>query len=259
MELLPVGDVQAIVRLLGEVIAMQGALQDRKRHLVQGLSRLIDADVWMWVHSRSFLPGHDPVPFAVIDGGYANDEQNRLFFQCVTRPEGHFVTRPVIEQAAALGHVTRTRRDIVPDDKAWYESVIYCEARGPSGLDDMIVSIYPIGDGVVSAFGFHKRQGAAPFGDRERCIVHLVLSEIDWLHRAGTDVPAARLADALTPRQVDILMLLLTGDGPKQIARKLALSVHTVNDHMKALHKRFQVNTRGELLSKFVSGGGAPG
>src|SRR5690242_20623489 len=125
MDSLAISDVRAIVRLLGEVIGMQGSVRDRKRHLVEGLARLIDADVWMWVQNGNFAPGQLPLPISVIDGGYASDEQKRLFFECVTHPDGTILTGPVIEQVVQHGHVTRTRRDIVPSDDQWYRSPIY--------------------------------------------------------------------------------------------------------------------------------------
>jgi DNA-binding CsgD family transcriptional regulator len=36
----------------------------------------------------------------------------------------------------------------------------------------------------------------------------------------------------------------------KQISEKLAISVHTVNDYTKILHRRLEVNSRSELLNK---------
>ena len=62
----------------------------------------------------------------------------------------------------------------------------------------------------------------------------------------------------LTPRQRQTLDRLLAGDSEKQIARKLNLSIHTAHDHVKRLYKAFAVNSRGELLARFVSRAPAP-
>lgn len=56
----------------------------------------------------------------------------------------------------------------------------------------------------------------------------------------------------LTPRQNDVLQGLLAGDGHKQIAAKLGISKYTVADHVKDLHRIFNVTSRGELLAKFI-------
>lgn len=59
------------------------------------------------------------------------------------------------------------------------------------------------------------------------------------------------LVDAygLTPRQRDVLGLLLLGRSLTRIARELALSEHTVNDHRKAIYRRLNVASRSELAA----------
>jgi DNA-binding CsgD family transcriptional regulator len=57
----------------------------------------------------------------------------------------------------------------------------------------------------------------------------------------------------LSPRDRQILTCLLGGDSEKQIALKLTISPHTVHTYVKRLHKTFDVNSRGELLSRFVN------
>lgn len=56
----------------------------------------------------------------------------------------------------------------------------------------------------------------------------------------------------LSPRQKQTLELLLRGDSEKQIAYKLGISRHTVHVYVKDLYKRFDVNSRGELLALWV-------
>lgn len=56
----------------------------------------------------------------------------------------------------------------------------------------------------------------------------------------------------LSPRMRQTLERLLAGDSEKQIAAHLSLSRNTVHVYVKALYKGFNVQSRGELLSKFV-------
>ncbi len=52
------------------------------------------------------------------------------------------------------------------------------------------------------------------------------------------------------PRQLcRVLELLERGLSEKEIASSLDLSPHTVRDYCKALHRRFGVHSRGELLA----------
>lgn len=63
---------------------------------------------------------------------------------------------------------------------------------------------------------------------------------------------AAMLVDAygLTPRQRDVLGLLLLGRSMTRIARELGISEHTANDHRKAIYARVGVASRGELAAR---------
>lgn len=56
----------------------------------------------------------------------------------------------------------------------------------------------------------------------------------------------------LSRRQRQTLELLLTGNAEKQIAAQLSISRHTVHVYVKSLYKRFGVNSRPELLAKWV-------
>jgi DNA-binding CsgD family transcriptional regulator len=63
--------------------------------------------------------------------------------------------------------------------------------------------------------------------------------------RAPTGPPLSR-------RQRQTLDLLLAGNAEKQIAARLSISRHTVHVYVKSLYKRFNVNSRSELLAKWV-------
>jgi DNA-binding CsgD family transcriptional regulator len=52
-----------------------------------------------------------------------------------------------------------------------------------------------------------------------------------------------------------VLFLLMSGDSRKQIASKLKISPNTVADHVQAIYRQFGVNSRGELLGRFITGG----
>lgn len=59
-----------------------------------------------------------------------------------------------------------------------------------------------------------------------------------------TRPPRSSPADTLTPRQREVLELLLEGKSNKEIARTLNLGEGTVKIHMAALFRTFGVNTR---------------
>ena len=63
------------------------------------------------------------------------------------------------------------------------------------------------------------------------------------------------LVDAygLTPRQREVLGLLLLGRSMIEIARSLDISEHTANDHRKAIYRRIGVSSRSELAALLQS------
>lgn len=66
----------------------------------------------------------------------------------------------------------------------------------------------------------------------------------------------------LTPRQTDVLALLLQGKPNKLIARELNLSVETVKDHVAAVLRALGVHTRTQAVlavSQMTQGAASPG
>jgi DNA-binding CsgD family transcriptional regulator len=68
----------------------------------------------------------------------------------------------------------------------------------------------------------------------------------------ASSAPAIPANLKLSPRMRQTLDRLLAGDSEKQIAIKLGVSPHTVHVYVKSLYRGFDVNSRGELLARFV-------
>ena len=76
-------------------------------------------------------------------------------------------------------------------------------------------------------------------------------SETEAIHPMHPPAPppaAAFAAFKLTPRQTDVLALLLRGLSNKLIARELNLSVETVKDHVAAVLRALNVNSRTQAV-----------
>ena len=55
---------------------------------------------------------------------------------------------------------------------------------------------------------------------------------------------------ALTPRELDVLRLIAEGASNKEIARKLAISVHTVKFHIASLLDKLDADGRTEAVAQ---------
>jgi DNA-binding NarL/FixJ family response regulator len=65
----------------------------------------------------------------------------------------------------------------------------------------------------------------------------------------AADIPQRCAEDlGLSPRQVDVLKLLVEGKSNKLIARDLAMSESTVKTHLEALFRRLSVNSRTQAV-----------
>ena len=108
--------------------------------------------------------------------------------------------------------------------------------------------------GDVSALVRASKSLGVPAGgdglNRRRRLVAMFCSMLGEQVVGGK--PAAVPGAPLSRRQRQTLELLLAGDAEKQIAARLAISRHTVHVYVKSLYKRFAVNSRPELLAKWV-------
>ena len=66
-------------------------------------------------------------------------------------------------------------------------------------------------------------------------------------------VPILLDSYGLTERETDLVLALCRGLGTKEMASELAISVHTVRDHLKTIFDKAEVNSRGELVAKLFA------
>jgi len=70
---------------------------------------------------------------------------------------------------------------------------------------------------------------------------------------AETEALQAKNHLDLTPREQEILTMLLAGRAPKEIAYTLKISSHTVNFHQKNLYRKLSIQSRAELFARFTA------
>ncbi len=66
----------------------------------------------------------------------------------------------------------------------------------------------------------------------------------------SADGPFERL-ELLTPRELDLFLILLEGYTLKESAKKLDIKYSTANTHMTGIYKKLNVNSRAELIIRY--------
>jgi DNA-binding CsgD family transcriptional regulator len=106
--------------------------------------------------------------------------------------------------------------------------------------------------GNCACVEFLKPATGGAFTLRDEAVVRILSTELFPEPASPARHSAAADGDALVElprRQREVLSALLVGSSVKEIASDLGISPYTVNDYIKALYRRYQVSSRGELLA----------
>jgi DNA-binding CsgD family transcriptional regulator len=100
----------------------------------------------------------------------------------------------------------------------------------------------------AASYGRWLISHAQPLGDGTEDIVITIQAATGRLL-----VPAFSRWYGLTVREGQVLEQLCTDAAPKHIARRLELSAHTVNDHLKAIYRKTRASGREELTAALTA------
>ncbi|MCB1134260.1 MAG: hypothetical protein KDN05_24295, partial [Verrucomicrobiae bacterium] len=211
-------DVRAIVRILADTASISDPAEQR-RFVMQSLSTLVDADTWVWGVSPLLEPGQQPVYLYQHTHGLDDARMSR-FLRAVEHPDTGAMTAPLaVAMLQAGSRVTRDRSRIVaPERFAISPARPFWEA---ADIGPLLISIGPVPGVGTSVAGFYRHVGAPEFTLRETRIMHIVLTELPWLHSAGLPHAAAAPAVLLSPRQRLVINHLVQGQSRQSTATHL--------------------------------------
>lgn len=78
---------------------------------------------------------------------------------------------------------------------------------------------------------------------------HIARKVVQFFHTAG---PSPAVSENLSPREVEILNLLVTGCFFKEIADQLGISGETVRTHVNHIYRKLHVRSRTEAVVKYL-------
>ena len=255
-EILRYQQVRALVRLVGEVREIHRLDPSRPRHLIAGLNLIVGATAGGCVIDSDFVPaGRGSFRPAVLDGWEAStlpalsilDSHGSAFSPLV---RGLMQRCPLTPGAV----FTATRQELVADS-SWYEDPYVRDHLLPTHLDHAIYSsARSASPKVVQGLGFHREKKDRPFDARDRALIQLFHLEFGALLLPSQPSVASSTQARLAPRQRQVLELLLEGLADKEIAERLGISRHTVNQYTKVIYRRFGVTSRALLMARLRRG-----
>lgn len=252
-DLIAESDVRGIVRLLGEVIANRGDFPESRRMLMDGLCRMVHATSWAWCMA-DYDPEHSPSFVGFEHGGW-DEERFARYIEAMNHPGHGAVTyRSSIELKEKGVHLTRTQQQIDPENMIG--SSPFGELWARADIGTVILSQRPMESGGVSGVAVYRKTGEAHFSERESRIVHIILSEVPWLHFSKFPDRHSGEISRLYPRHRMVLNFLCEGWNRKKIAHFLGISENTVHGYVKEVFRHFRVHSQSELLAKFTKGDG---
>jgi DNA-binding CsgD family transcriptional regulator len=259
---LRLGDVRAVFRLINEIRELGADPQKWRPHMVRELRGLLGASIVVSseIHFRKITAGVTDLqptpegaaavndrtpsePMRVIDIGWVSDPEGQISRihteRDDTSPDTFWLTAD--PELGAAEDSSSKGGDVVPVKPA----------RKVYGGTAFILSQITLPHvGAVDQLGLHREWGDRPFTPAEHRIVRIFHVELARLWKRDVLRRAGEPGSDLPPRLNQTLTELLNGASEKQIAVKLKLSPHTIHNYVKALHHRFGVSSRGELLAK---------
>lgn len=252
--------MRALMRLALDLRDLPNGSGEQRALALDGLVRLVGCEVGIWLDVVGIVSPTPAAVSVVCDVGWAGDAERSAFLayiESLPAPSAPDPTLPGTISAMQRGRRVMVRHEVC-DDRDWYMSAHTQEYRRAARVDSFIGAPRH-GDGTNAGcvISVHRAWGRRQFGERERGLLELFVDTCDFVRDPPSPLPPSRL-EGLTPRQRDVLVRLARGDGEKQIAWDLGLSPHTVHDHVKALHRHFGVQSRGELLALCLGGARTP-
>ncbi len=252
--LLRLQDVRALFHVIQECRDLGDDAAAWRRHYVVRLACLTGAD---WgVNGEVAWKGRGLYPVSGVFWGWQNGFAEKAFAQGAAEHGGNLAVCPLQGEyfrSRPLGACV-SRTDLV-SERDWRRSEYYGCIHEPVGFGHTLLCALPLPSCGNELNAISLLRPAATRGDfsgRDRLLVQeaqALLAPLVGGPLAGFKQPSPT---ALSPRVRQVLRCLLEGDGDKQVAHRLGISRHTVNQYTKTIFKHFCVQSRAELMAIWI-------
>ena len=248
-------DVSALLQLAGEVTELPPDARVRRACILSRLLELVGGchAVCSEVDLSDVNSFSRALPDTVVHAGCCSDAELSAVRQYLY--SGSPLDPCIPHLFRAPGDVVTIRREDVID-RSWFDSEHYNVMRRPAGRGESLYAKLRLPDGRHIRMGIQRERCDRPFTPREQRLVtafHENLGRLYAIPRSLAPTAPGPSMPQLPPRLEPVLRHLLQGDSEKQVAMRLGLSRHTIHEYVKTLYRCLGVNSRGELLARFVT------
>jgi DNA-binding CsgD family transcriptional regulator len=255
--------IHAALRLLSELRDRGADPIEWRRHLAKALKESADSDVTMLVEMETPETGPPQIISTTEYGwenGFSRDPWARAMSDFNADPMAHIVFSRFLPTFFRSPVAAAARHDLVPDTE-WYASHEYNLIHSPGGLDSMAYAGCQLNHYRDRRFLIilNRALGAPGFDALQLEIVEALLQQISESvgnSLASIDQPSPT---QLPTRRREVLDQILKGKMDKEIATDMGIAFDTVRGHVKDLLLFFRVESRAELMARWIAYGQSSG
>ena len=254
--LISVQTTEHLVDALNQVVEIEGDAEARIEFLLHRLQEMLNRStrcaLWLMedlnrkpvpiIRARTVVrPDFDNGPMGSVEAAQKALEDSAPLSQIMVRKVLDNIRTPVTAIASESG------------TEKWFETVLVDRYLSLMGYADCIISMWAATRNRAIFLVVHRREIDPPFSEKDTTLVSLMLRAMaPIVDRELVQSAAINMHEQMSPREREILLMLLAGDSEKQIASNICRSVHTVHTFVRQIYRHFNVSSRGELMAQFV-------
>ena len=255
-------DQDTVIQLWQELMEFPASSpQEALEHCLRALARQIGAVNATWVGAAREKDWERKNPFDPLLGWRPHicvtlcptDAWQRAHEVAMDAVRHNYMDPQTVALASRFGQNRCFLRDEVVSDRDWKRDRINREVLAPLGIGHRLIGASATAPGAESYLIFDRESGGRGFNARERDLLAFFLRGSTLLHRELLQMHGLlNAARPLSPRERDVLRLLLTGISEREIAGALGLTPATTHQYVVALLRNFGTHSRTELMSQWL-------
>ncbi|MCI5105886.1 MAG: helix-turn-helix transcriptional regulator [Pseudomonadales bacterium] len=255
-------DIDQFIVIVDELAGYPLHKMDEGLHFaLEQTARLVNAENAFWL-ATTYNPTDDN-PFNKVFQGWMprqvislveDEERQKLLDLILRRFRGADEDEYVALNSAGVGSSRASMRSdseqMQTDAVKWMEKEVFAKGL----LADRVTAACPVTTDSESFMGFDRIDNKQAFNEREKELIRVISFGMKWffthLHRSYGYIDAK---EALTKRERQVLMLLLTDMSEKQMADTLNLSKKTTHHHVSRIYNKYSVRSRAGLMAMWLN------